>query len=379
MDTFSYLPRRFAALGILTLTSLFGQNVYAQSQAEVDKAFAELDRETGSCNVQIARKNELIAKATQALKEMKDKQDALETSLADRDKAIQLLQNTQASNNAEGECSKGLSSLTQQHQDLEKRYALLSGQNKGLMLENEELKKQKTSDNQIKPAFLSNQTDDDNKYLSQIASLKAENLSLKQQLAGPKATQVNVAVDETMRKQNALLTAKVGQLERQNEELKTRLTSAKNSVPEPNGASKASPQGKLSKLKIKEHNVSSYHTVNSSRWTSNNLVDGNLGTKWISQYKKVKGQTIKLVFDDEIELAKVNFSVSEDAGTQPIKSVNFYFSDGSSQSYQFEKKWGWQRLSIVPIRTSEVMMELELYESDKTNHMMIDEIELYGS
>jgi len=136
--------------------------------------------------------------------------------------------------------------------------------------------------------------------------------------------------------------------------------------------------GEVKLLKVTKVNASSTRGKAHASFVN----DGNPATSWQSSNKVTSAQSIKLSFDKTEILSRFYISIPEYKFGFPPKSVTLYFSDGSSQVFAMNNKWGKQRFSLNPVKTSSVEVEIgDMHKPSPHNvyaFLQVSEIELYG-
>jgi len=137
--------------------------------------------------------------------------------------------------------------------------------------------------------------------------------------------------------------------------------------------------GGVKLLKVAKVNASSDR---GRKYRAFNVNDGNPATVWQSENNVTSAQSIKLSLDRNEVVSRLYISIPEYKYGYPPKSVTLFFSDGSSQVFPMAEKWGKQRFSFNPIKTSSIEVEIggmhKRSPHGTYSFLQISEIELYG-
>ena len=138
-------------------------------------------------------------------------------------------------------------------------------------------------------------------------------------------------------------------------------------------------EGGVKLLKVAKVNASSDR---GRKYRAFNVNDGNPATVWQSENNVTSAQSIKLSLDRNEVVSRLYISIPEYKYGYPPKSVTLFFSDGSSQVFPMAEKWGKQRFSFNPIKTSSIEVEIggmhKRSPHGTYSFLQISEIELYG-
>lgn len=365
------MKSRFLLVSLLLLPC-HSISIFAQSS--VDKAFSDLEKEFGGCQVELQSKNALMAKATAELTrldglvtELKSEltqhgetniglTSQLDSAKSDLAQLKGIETKAKACADKSAKASSSLSATAGAYVAVKKELESITNKNDALIAQNQSLKESLKSKEQalitlkqlssVKPVS-------DNQDPQTISLLQSENNTLIQKIARLEL-----------------------QLKTQNE---TRCVAAPNTIE--SASCEQADSSNDTKLKIKNTSA----TTTYKRGFAGNLIDGNLKTHWASNQGAIAGQSIRLNLQLPAKVSKIYLSIPQTGRNLPPKVVTLYFSNGSSQVISLPKKFGFHRISIQPTNTSTVDVEFtEFHQLDNiptqhVQHVVAAELELFGS
>jgi hypothetical protein len=122
------------------------------------------------------------------------------------------------------------------------------------------------------------------------------------------------------------------------------------------------------------------------RYIPENAIDGNPTTSWVEGIEGPGiGERLSLDFSQPVTLTRLGIRVGFDRDDDiflknyRLHHARLLFSDGSSQSVEFEDRRGIQYVSIAHVRTTSLIIVIdEVYQSGRYDDTPIAEVEIWG-
>lgn len=351
----------------LVLLSCHSISIFAQSS--VDKAFSDLEKEFGGCQVELQSKNALMGKATSELSRL----DSLVTDL--KAQAVQSeRQNKQ---------------LSDQLADANSKITRLTAQATDAQACTEKEAKTAKSLSVTAGAFLvmKGELESTKKKNDELIALNQE---LKQQLANRQPIIAKTASSSDSSAANdakllALEQNKNQQLSQQVNLLQQQAKAQQNQSCPPVSSAQTSgiqctvlDNANLVKLKLQNSGASSTHN---RRSLAKHAIDGKVSSIWASAIDKLMGQSLRVNLNKPSTVSRMHILVPQNGNNVPPESITLYFSNGSSQLVSLPNKFGWHRVAIQPTRTESVDIEFTRLHSVKdieAKHVIVAEVDLFG-
>jgi hypothetical protein len=215
----------------------------------------------------------------------------------------------------------------------------------------------------------------------QISILRGDKRSLEQKIqsSGSNADSAANTLAQLARVKDELRAARdaLKAEQEKNHDLKNQLAAFVETPPNP----VRSDSVELQKLKLSSSSATSRFN-NYPNYDSKNMFDNRLDTLWISGSGKISGQAINAEFEEESTIHRFYVTMPETQYGRPPQTLTLNFlSDGSSQQFTLENKFGKQRFAIQPKKTKKIEVELgEMFSGHPGTppRFEIAEIEFYG-
>ena len=151
--------------------------------------------------------------------------------------------------------------------------------------------------------------------------------------------------------------------------------------PAPVASKKPSPKPVNQQVELEEVEVTSASA--SSHWgvhVPQRAFDGSEGSRWCSNYSQVKGQSLKLKFEDSVTLYQINLTVAQAKQNFLPKQLKLSFSNGTKQTIDLENSWGEHTIQVNPVKSKYVKIEFsELQDAKNRGTVCVNEVALFGA
>jgi len=121
------------------------------------------------------------------------------------------------------------------------------------------------------------------------------------------------------------------------------------------------------------------------RYGAQNAIDGRASAaswlySWVTREGDTTGAWIDLYLDRPCVVSELGYYIELQYVRSQIRLASVVFEDGTTQQAHFEKKQGWQRVSLNPKRSGKVRIQVDdAFPIGKGDQLQVLELELYGN
>jgi len=135
----------------------------------------------------------------------------------------------------------------------------------------------------------------------------------------------------------------------------------------------------ITREKVLEPNAAFESSSYSGGYQAEQAKDRNISSCWYSGSGRMRGEHISFLFREPKEVTGFEFYYQANLDGRPPRKIKLIFSDGSEQRIELKNPDGWERVSIVPVKTNSIKFRIE--EDNPTvnaQYLIICEIKTFG-
>lgn len=135
----------------------------------------------------------------------------------------------------------------------------------------------------------------------------------------------------------------------------------------------------VTREKVLEPNAAFESSSYGGGYQAEKAKDRNTSSCWYSASGKVRGEHISFLFREPKEVTGFEFYYKANLDGRPPRKIKLTFSDGSEQRIELKNPDGWERVSIIPVKTNSIKFRIE--EDNPTvnaQYLIICEIKTFG-